>query len=277
MDQKIVSRSGVIVSKLCMMLGIILIPASILVLASYPEMVWPLGIVLFICGIVIFREGLRFSRKSSAEYKSTNAQIMQIHAMTAAQRNAIPVKDHEKKFFAESFSSGTAEQVLASWVYTEEEWRRFCRWKKKKLKRGSIRVGLFITVLSVLLLKFARDFSWMAAIAVGVLIAFIYVLISYLVSIASAGKAYGQQNVVIITNRAALINNRLNFFADKERSVKEVKIAEEMDPKILSIICCRSTESGREDDEIHIPIPKGRLGEAVLLMEHLKNRGNGVV
>ena len=109
----------------------------------------------------------------------------------------------------------------------------------------------------------------MVALGIGGIGGFLYGFFSYWFAINSIGKAENATNAIIITTNAVLINDKLYLFADEEKWMGEIEILEEPTPKILQITYHWKTHHGESSDNIHVPIPKGKLGEAVMLMSRL--------
>ena len=273
MDQKSKSKGGAMAAILLVVVGVIMMPFAIVVLTSYPNEIWPLGLILVSCsGLVLFGAISTFKR-SSRQSTDTYEQISQI------QKNAIDRSTNISSAgkAPQSIETGfpvKSNQVLVDWVYSKEEWKRFTNWELGRRNWVNIFVSLSITIVSVFILKGFRDFPWMVALGIGGIGGFLYGFFSYWFAINSIGKAENATNAIIITTNAVLINDKLYLFADEEKWMGEIEILEEPTPKILQITYHWKTHHGESSDNIHVPIPKGKLGEAVMLMSRL-NRVSG--
>jgi hypothetical protein len=256
MDQKIISTGGIITGIILIFTGVITAPLAIGVIASYPEKIWPLGIVLFICSGMILYGAIRSLRQSSKKLKQTESEIFAIRSSTANTGTNM---------------ASPNTNALVNWSYTPEEWKRFCRWEWRERKMNSIIVGLLIAIIGSLFLRGTRDASWPVAIAVSSGVGFLYGVVSYRIAVASMGRPLAAGSSVIITRHSVLINDKLNPFADDERWMGEVRILDDHEPRVLEIVYHWHTRKGNSRDEIRVPIPKGKLGEAVLLTEQLRN------
>ncbi len=268
MDQKTVSKGGATVAILLVLIGVMMMPFAIVVLARYPDEIWPLGLILVFCSGLVLFWAIRTFKRSSRQSTDTYEQISQIH------KNAIDRSTNISSSVKapQSIETGVpikSNQVLIDWVYSKEEWKRFTNWELGKKKWVNIFLSLSIMVISTFILKINRDFPWAVALGIGGIGGFLYGFVSYWFAIASIGKAGNAPNAIIITTNAVLINDKLHLFAGEGKWMGEIDILEEPTPKILQITYHWKTREGEMSDEIHVPIPKGKLGEAVVLMGKL--------
>lgn len=268
MDQKTIANGGILTGVLLIIIGGLMLPLAVGLVASYPHELWPLGLVLFVCSGMVLYGAIVALKKSSRGLKKMEAEINTIEAQTAQ------LKDSESSQVLKTSLGKTvisnSDTVLARWVYASDEWKRFYHWEASERKLSNIITGILIAVIATLFLRYGRDASWGAAMGVSGAVAILYGFGSYYFSMASIGKASSTKSVVVITGKSVLINNKLNPFQDEDRWLAEVKILEDADPKVLELKYQWKTRKGISSDEIHVPIPKGRLGEAVLLMDELK-------
>ena len=262
------TKGGATGAILLVFVGVIMMPFAIVVLASYPNEIWPLGLVLMLCSVLVLFGAIRSFKRSSRQSTDTYEQINQIHKNAIDRSTDIlsPVKAPE------SIKAGVPAKsnlVLIDWVYSKDEWRRFTNWELGRRKWINIFISVSITVISVFILKINRDFPWVIALGIGGIGGFSYGFVSYWFAITSIGKAGNGPNAIIITTNAVLINDKLHLFAGEERWMGEIEILEEPTPKILQINYHWKTNHGESTDVINVPIPKGKLGEAVVLMSKL--------
>jgi len=245
-----------------------MMPFAIVVLASYPSEIWPLGLVLMVCSGLVLYWAIKTFKRSSRQSTDTYEQISQIHKNAIDRSTTIssPVNTPQS---IETGAPVKSNLVLIDWVYSKEEWKRFTNWELGRRKWFNIFISISITVISMFILKINRDFSWVVALGIGGIGGFLYGFVSYWFAITSIGIAGTAPNAIIITTNAVLINDKLHLFASEEKWMGEIEILEEPSPKILQITYHWKTPEGESSDEIHIPIPKGKLGEAVVLMARL--------
>jgi hypothetical protein len=266
MDQKIIARGGLLTGVMLLVIGICVFPLAIGFLTSYPHQLWPLGLLLLASSMLMIAGSVKSLRSSSKKLKQTDEQMRLLKKTPAI--NLTKPQQHTGQ--DETVAPLSINSVLARWTYTEEEWKKFYAWELKDRKLSAVVTGLVVAVISSLLFKFYRETSWWVVIAICATISILYSMLSYHFAISSIGRAVKLPNTVVITGNAVLINDKLNPFTDEDRWMGEVKILEEPEPKVLEITYHWNTRKGSTSDEIHIPIPKGKLGEAVLLMDQLR-------
>lgn len=276
MDQKIESNGALFTGILLIFVGIIILPVAVGLCFSYPHELWMAGPVLLICSGMILYGAIRSLRKSSKKLKTLDAQIKNIqlaaNSVSPPSReslNSDPVASGSQKSVP---VIADADTVLVRWTISPEEWKRFFEWESGERKSSNIIVSICIAVFGSLLLRYTRDATWGVAMAFSGVIALAYGLLSYYFHMSSVGSRGNKNNTVIVTVSSILINNKLNSFHDEDRWMAGVKIVEDADPKIFEVSYEWETRRGVTNDQVRVPIPKGKLGEAVLLMEELKKR-----
>jgi hypothetical protein len=131
-------------------------------------------------------------------------------------------------------------KVMAYWMSTSREWIDFCHWRQHNQKRN----GLCRILCN--LMRFTRFPALIEAIFV-------------------------KTNDIIITNTGVSVNGRFKAFAGESRTLQHVHIIDEISPRVLQICYQSNTGFKIVSNEIYVPIPKGRLGEAVKLMSLLES------
>ena len=262
------SKGGATGAILLVLVGVIMMPFAIVVLASYPSEIWPLGLILLFCSGLVLFGAIKTFKRSTRQSTDTYEQISQIHKNVIDRSTYIssPVKTPQS---IEKGAPVKPNQVLIDWVYSKDEWNRFTNWELGRRKWFNVFLSISIAVISMFILKINRDIPWLAALGIGGIGGFLYGFVSYWFAITSIGKAGNAPNAIIITTNAVLINDKLHLFAGEEKWMGEIEILEEPTPKILQITYHWKTPEGESSDEIHVPIPKGKLGEAVVLMSKL--------
>lgn len=263
MDQKIISNGGVVTGVLLIVVGIIVLPVAIGLMASYPHELWPYGVVLVGCSAVILVGAVKSLRKSGRRLRTLDVQVKAIREAATAPAIRNP---------ASPAPAAVQNDVLVKWQYQPEEWKRFYEWESGERKSNNIIVAILVSILGTFFIRYTRESTWGVAMAVSALVGVAYAALAYFFAMASLGRA--KNAVVIITGDAVLINDKLNVFRDEDRRLSDVKILEEMDPKVFELTYEFRTARGKSDEQIRVPIPKGKLGEAVLLMGRLQGGGN---
>lgn len=273
MDQKLNRRTEVWVSVAGVICGIIMLPVAIGAIASFPDSIGWLGIVLVFCSILVCIYSFRNLRSSRRSYRETDTRVRAL--LSATEPPSITLKEGG---FKQPAQSSKASDVLANWEYNNEEWQNFLRWERRDRKFGSVANFLVVLVISFVLIQIKSDAGWFISLLLSFPIAALYTWIIMIFRRSSFGKANSRDKIrVILTGEAVVINKTLNEFVSKKKSLKEVRIIEEAEPKVLEIEYEWLTNGGLASDRIHIPIPKGKLGEAVLLMDKLSVIGVSLV
>ncbi len=268
MDQKVQSQGGEAAGVILIVVGIILLPLAIGLFFAFPDWIWLLGLLLSGCSYVIISGGIKSIRKARNELVRTRETI------GALMKNRPPdgqdtAGKEKAKIGLSAIDSNEAEQVII-WQYTPEEWKIFVKWEKKDRKMNAVVTGILVALIGAVFVKLQRDATWGMAVLVATLIGVIYAFMIYLIGMSSLKGFFKKQPEVRITHRVVLINGVLNVFADQDRMVHKISILEKVDPMVLEIVYKFYTARGASQDELHIPIPKGKLGEAVRLVEVLK-------
>lgn len=271
MDQKVQSKGSEAAGVVLIAVGIMVLPVAIGMLFAFPDWIWSIGLLLLICGYVIIAGGwknikqakkdLRKAQEDVAHMMNENGPVMEIDTSGRLMKKS-PV--------AEGEITERGLGLFLVWHYSLEEWKRFVRWEKEDRKLSSIVTGLLVALIGAVFVKLQRDATWGMAFLVAVLLGSVYALILYFVGISSIRGAFRKQPEVRITKEAVLINGVLNIFSDRKKWVYSINILEKPDPMVLEIVYKFETNRGSSQDELHFPIPKGKLGEAIRLVEDLK-------
>ena len=160
-------------------------------------------------------------------------------------------------------------QVMAYWVSCNEEWRSFFRWKQKRRLLYCMLIVLFIIASITGLLYGVLQLNSLTAFITGLSAGAGFGIMRCPIVVAFIRVVLLRTNDVVITSSGVSINGRFSFFNNDVARLQQVQIIDETNPKVLQINFNRLTPRGIIPDQIFIPIPKGRLGEAVKLMSML--------
>ena len=270
MDQKFI-EGGMMSGGILLFAGVMLLPLGIGALASYPDKIWPLGLLLLASSGVLIYSGINSIRTSSKKLKKTDGQINDIvkQVNTGSLKNSIPVKSKAETSI-DKLPNDTANVALACWNYSNDEWAKFYKWERKERKTNTLTESLIIVLFGTFFIYITRESDVFLSLAISLCVAITYGLIKYFLTMASLSNASKKQNQVIFTNSSVVINGKLNPFKDDNYWLGKIEILEEPEPKVMEITYHWSTRKGNSFDEIRVPIPKGKLGEAVQLVDKLK-------
>jgi hypothetical protein len=139
-------------------------------------------------------------------------------------------------------------EVIAAWTYTNDDWKRYLYWQQQRRRR----------------------YVWVQIVTV--------VTMGGIICLLQMSKACGfhalKKKYIIITATGVVIRKRFIPFNTNNRQLKTIHIIEGWQVYILTIIC-HSMISHQKTTTIFIPVPKGRLGEAVRLVMQLEKPMNG--
>lgn len=166
-------------------------------------------------------------------------------------------------------------EVMAYWVQGRREWRNFFHWKKQYRKQAGFIfvVALLLVAAGTLLVKWLIKTDGLTSFYIGLLLGIVYGIFKFTIVSATIKAAMVRTKDIIITSTGVSLNGKFNSFAGDSKSIQQVTIIEEANPKILHISYHNSTSKGITTSEIYIPIPKGKLGEAVNVMRLLEKAG----
>ncbi|HEX2190455.1 MAG TPA: hypothetical protein VHG51_16220 [Longimicrobiaceae bacterium] len=173
-------------------------------------------------------------------------------------------------------ASGAREadaEVLAHWTYAPDEWSEYAR-QELRFRRGeALSVGLGVVVLGVLLLVYRRDAEYGVALGVaGVVGAIIYAGRLLQARSAHAANTATRGGEVVISPRAVVLNGRYHVLQDDRFHFAGVRLLDEEDPPVLEFSVVWSTRSGRADEQVYVPVPRGREEEARALAASFPRR-----
>lgn len=272
MDQKVQSKGSEAAGVVLIAVGVMILPVAIGLLFAFPDWIWSMGLLLLACSYFIIAGGWKNIKQAKIELKKTQMSIEQL------MNEKGPVMEIDRSGRLLKNDPGAVPELVEKgldwvlvWQYSTEEWKRFLKWEKQDRKLSSFVTGLLVALIGGVFVKLQRDASWGMAFIVASLIGTVYAVILYFVGMSSLRGTFKKQPEVRITKEAILINGVLNVFSDQKRWVYSINIKEEPDPKVLEIVYKFDTNRGSSQDELHIPIPKGKLGEAVRVVEDLKS------
>ena len=264
MDQKLNAKSSAWASIIGIICGISMLPVAVGAVASFPDPIGWLGLVLGLCGCMVGYFSLVNLKRARKLYRETDERVQSI--LNTASSDSSVVQTVSSKPNRRSSSA----MVLAIWEYSKEEWQSFKQWERRDRKFSGIANFIVVSALACFLIEIKSDAGWFNSILLSLPIAALYTWIVMIFSRSSFGKTnHLKNNQVVLTTHAAIINQKFNEFFSENKSIKEVRIIEEAEPKILEIEYEWQTKGGKSSDRLHLPIPKGKLGEAVKLMDKL--------
>jgi len=253
MDQKIRTTGGFLTAALLGFCTFIFITLGIGMVASYPDEIWWVGVVLLLCAIVVGYSSISNYRSSKKEKQISDEQMQTI------KQKIKPVET----------SDIIKLEVLATWAYSQTEWKAFMKWEKGERSSGTIMETAALVALGTLAIRFLRNSDWITAFVISIVIGIIYGIVKYMITMSSIKLDETKMPEVIITNQSVIVNGHMNRFYGNNLWLGKVSIKEEKAFNILEFSYCWNTRRGESFDEIQVPIPKGSLKEAIYLQERL--------
>ena len=257
MDQKIRTGGWFLTASLLILCAFIFLIIGIGMLASYPDRVWWMGLLLTLCGIIVGASSIRKYRSAKSEQRFLEEQIKIIDSKIIGRID-------------------NKVEVLVSWFYSVSEWKTFMRWERKKRSSGTLTEAAIIIVLGTLAVRYLKGSNWYTALAISVFIGLLYGILKYIIALSSIKPYDNKMPEVIVTNEAVIVNGHLNRFYGNNLWLGKVTVNDAGSFNVLEITYCWFTRSGQSFDEIRVPIPKGSLKEAIFLQERLMNEKKSI-
>ncbi len=221
-------------------------------LASYPDKIWWIGLLLTFSGIVVGISAIKNYITAKKEKKISDAQMEIISLKT---KTAVGVE-------------GRVE-ILANWLYSVSEWKAFMKWERKERGSTTLMETILIIVPGTFAIRVLKAGDWGTALAISLFIGVLYGVIKYIITLSSLHLGENKMPEVIITKEAVIVNGHLNRFRGNNLWLGKVAVNDAGSFNILEITYCWNTRKGQSFDEIRVPIPKGYLKEAIFLEERL--------
>lgn len=164
------------------------------------------------------------------------------------------------------------KSILVHWYYSIAEWEEFI--KKEKTRKeiyilaGSVLVGLVSTAL----VYFLFDMSGILSVATCAIMAVAYGVSMYCVRFLKIKWKGSKIPEIVIANGTATVNGRPTVFQGDGKCLRKVDVKENNSINILEITFEKQTRKGISFDEIRIPVPRGKLREAMELQDCLNLR-----
>lgn len=272
MDQKFTSGGTMLSGLLMLGCAFIILPLGLGCLLSYPDQIWWLGLLFLASAAGLILNGITNIKLSKRLAKDAEEDLNII----SGKRQYSPTKANVSTYVnnndqTQSIQPAIQQEVndtivLVKWNYTVEEWQKFLKWEMKERRLSStIEAALIVLIGGVL---GYNEGGWVMLV-ISIVVAIIYWLGKYYLSLASIGQPKNKQCEVVITQYALIINGKHNAFNSQMYCKGKVSIKEEPSPKILEIVYHWQTRKGISQEELRVPIPEGKLEEAKWLANTL--------
>lgn len=167
-------------------------------------------------------------------------------------------------------ADGEGAEVLAHWTYAPDEWSEYTR-QELSFRTGEAKwFAAGVVGLGALLLVFDRDADYSVALGVAAFVGAVFWLGKTLQARAAhAANTATRGGEVIISPSAVMLNGRYHVLQDDRFRFAGVRLLDEEDPPVLEFTVAWSTRSGQADEQVYVPVPRGREEEARALVARL--------
>lgn len=275
MDQKIRTKSSVISGIVVLILGIIMLPIAIgLSLSKGDSVATSLGIVFLVSCILLIYGGIATIIKSKKELKHSNELQKRVNEKLATTNLNYNTISENKIDFNSSIEEESVikfeSEILANWTFNKSEWLQFITWEKKERRFNTFFESVWILLLGAVFIIVFRNASFLIATSISLSIGITY----WIIKIQFTSKPFKnirEENKIVITNAAVIINDSYQPFRNEDYWLGQIKIFEKENLNILEIQYHWNTRKGSTYDEIRVPIPYNKKAEAELVKQKLLN------
>jgi hypothetical protein len=161
------------------------------------------------------------------------------------------------------------KNVLAHWYYSVSEWESYITCEKNKGYYCFLKGIIIGGVISLPVTRYGFNTLWITAVVVSCITAVLFGFCCFFISRRRMKWKQPQPPEIIITSGNATVNGRLTTFNGHGKYLRKADIREKYDRNVLEIVY--ETKNGKKlaFDELIIPVPKGKLREAIVLLESL--------
>lgn len=268
MDQKVRNSAGLFSAIIILICGLMILPIAIgALLSTQDTTAFMLGLMLFVASSLLIYGGIKMLIKSRNEKKRTEEIFNKVieetnKTITLNSKTSEVLKDHSEQ--------KNAAEVLAQWNFNKKEWTDFIKWETKERRVNTIIEASWVLILGTLMIVVFRNGNFLIAALISLIIGLIY----YFFKIKLTSKSYKtilNENKIIITPVAVIINDSFNAFRNEDYWLGTVKILKEANFSVFEIEYHWNTRRGGTFDEIRIPIPHNKLEEAEKVKNQLLN------
>ena len=161
------------------------------------------------------------------------------------------------------------EGRLALWRYTPEEWMRFVaadyldeKKSKKNLYIMLVVIGLIVGIMMTVVLQ-----SPVILIAVAGIFA-ITAIPAFLVPRMRFRKLRHSEAEALIAENGVIVGKMFHLWVKLGAHLDKVSINQEDDPAVMEFAYSMPTRTGIQEEVARVPIPKGKMEEAIMIVKH---------
>jgi len=162
---------------------------------------------------------------------------------------------------------------IAVWHYTPDEWIQFVAADFEDEKRNKKNLFIMVVVISliigVLLMITIQDPLILLIIAV---ILAIVAVPAFWVPRLRFRKLKRSEAHALISETGVIVGNMFHLWIKLGANLDQVSIEAEAEPNILNFNYSMPTRTGIQEEVARVPVPKGKMGEALWIVEHFSKR-----
>ena len=168
----------------------------------------------------------------------------------------------------------SGEGRIAYWQYPNDEWYRFIIAdfeEERIMKRNLFFMVAGISVIVGVVLAFLVE----QPIIIVIIIAGIILLVSipaYLVPRYRFSKLKNSKAEALITENGLIVGKMLHLWIGMGARLDRVSMNMEAEPKMVEFTYSMPARHGRQTEVARVPVPQGKIDEAVALVGHFNNR-----
>lgn len=163
------------------------------------------------------------------------------------------------------------KSVLVHWYYSVSEWEDFVK-KIRKNKHEDILIqsGLIWVIGTLVIYLYIK--VPVLSMVISLNIAVVYGVVRYFIRTWMTRWKGNKAPEIIIADDTAIVNGKHTVFHGNGKLLRKVDVKENNNINIVEITFERLTRKGSLLEEITIPVPRGRLREAMELQDCLNCR-----
>jgi hypothetical protein len=158
------------------------------------------------------------------------------------------------------------KSVLVHWYYSVSEWESFITCEKDRGYKCFLKGFLIAGTIAFLVTRYGINTLWITTLTVCCVTAMLFGVMCYYYSWYQVKWKQPHAPQIIITSDNVNVNGKLTIFNGDGTLLRKADLKEKYNRNVLEIVY--ESKKG-ESKELIIPVPKGKLREAIVLLESL--------
>lgn len=162
--------------------------------------------------------------------------------------------------------------TIVLWKYASEDWLRFVAADfeaDKKLKRNLFITVVIISVLVGIMLLFVYQDAIVLFIILGIIV--IVAIPALWAPYYRLRKLQNSEAEVLIAEKGVIVGEMFHLWIGLGASLDNVELSTDIDPSIITFHYSMPTRTGRQSEEARVPVPRGRIDEAIRIVNHFNS------